>query len=150
MNDTEPTKRPKWRRRAWIVAWSLLALVGLIIGLAVGLADNDSDSGPSAPPAAPAAPPAPRTAADIFEACVSAWDGNHDGFEDLIRDKLNDPSSMETHGTYYDPADDLADGEITIRLNYGARNALGGMVRSDAFALMRLDCTIAAVLDYGF
>lgn len=81
---------------------------------------------------------------------MSAWDGNHDGFEALIRDVLNDPGSMETHGTYYDASDSISDGEILIRLNYGARNAFGGMVRSDAIGIMDVDtCKIIDVITYG-
>lgn len=100
-------------------------------------------------------PPTPTTrpsnAAEAFGACVSAWDGNHEGFEALIRDVLNDPGSMETHGTYYNASDSIADGEITIRLNYGARNAFGGMVRADAVGVMDVDtCRIVEVISYGF
>lgn len=90
------------------------------------------------------------SATEVFEDCVSAWDGNHDGLEALIRAQLNDPGSMETHGTYYNPSDSLTDGSITIRLDYGARNALGGMVRTNAYADMGTNCAIIRVLDYGF
>ena len=59
-------------------------------------------------------------------------------------------SSRVTHGTYFSADDSLADGEIGIRLDYGARNALGGMVRTTATATMGLDCEIVNVIDYGF
>ena len=98
----------------------------------------------------PAEPAEPTTAKELFEGCMDPWDGNHDGFETLIRAQLNDPGSMETHGTYSNADDSLADGEIRIRLDYGARNALGGMVRTDAIATMGLDCRIVTVIDYGF
>ena len=42
------------------------------------------------------------------------------------------------------------DGEITIRLDYGARNLFGGMIRTSAWADMGLDCEIKTVTDYGF
>lgn len=93
---------------------------------------------------------APTNAQELFEECVSAWDGNHDGLEALIRDRLNDPGSMETHATYYNPDDSITDGQITIRLNYSAANAFGGMVRTDAWANMDLNCEIVVVTDYGF
>ena len=57
---------------------------------------------------------------------------------------------METHGTYYNPDGSLTDGEIGIRLDYGARNALGGMVRTNVYATIGLDCEINEVIDYGF
>jgi hypothetical protein len=116
--------------------------------LVIVAACTTSGSSPSASPPEP--PPEPTNTTETFEACVSPWDGNHDSLEALIRDRLHDPGSMETHSTYFNPDDDIADGEIGIRLNYGARNRLGGMVRSDALAVMRLDCTIAEVVDYGF
>ncbi len=101
-------------------------------------------------PSAAAPPPEPRNAKELFEGCVSPWDGNHDGLEDLIRPLLNDPGSMETHGTYYSSDDSLADGKISIRLDYSAANMLGGKVRANAIAEMGLDCEIIAVVDYGF
>ncbi|WP_419847581.1 hypothetical protein [Candidatus Poriferisocius sp.] len=92
----------------------------------------------------------PTTAKELFEGCVSAWDGNHEGLEARIRARLNDPGSMETHGTYYNSSDSIADGEIRIRLNYSAANAFGGKVRTDAWATMGLDCEIITVTDFGF
>ena len=104
------------------------------------------------PPTTTTVPPTTTTLAvkDVFEGCVDAWDGNHNGFEALIRAVLNDPGSMETHGTYYFTTDDLDDGLVTIKLDYGARNGFGGMVRTSAWAEMGLDCEIKTVTDYGF
>lgn len=121
----------------------LFALAACVL-LSVGCGLSDStDSTPT-----PATQPS--NAAEAFEACVSAWDGNHEGFEALIRNVLNDPGSMETHGTYYNASDSISDGEITIRLDYGARNAFGGMVRSDALGIMDVDtCRITEVISYG-
>ncbi len=59
--------------------------------------------------------------------CLSQWDGNHDGLEALIRDRLNDPGSMETIVTRIAPAD--AQGDHRIQLEFTAKNALGGRVR---------------------
>ena len=75
--------------------------------------------------------------------------GNHEGFEKLIRDRLNDPGSMETHGTFYNPSDSTADGAITIRLNYGVRNSLGGMVRSDALGEMNVRTCEVSLITLG-
>ena len=115
----------------------LVALVLVTVITAGCLADNE-----------PAA--APTNAEELFEGCVSAWDGNHDGLEAIIRAELNDPGSMETHGTYYNSDDSISDGRIRIKLDYSAANLLGGMVRTDAWADMGIDCEIVTVVDYGF
>lgn len=114
----------------------LVAVAACVAGLLLfGCAASDSE---------------PTNAKELFEGCVAAWDGNHDGLEALIRARLNDPGSMETHGTYYNSSDSIADGEIRIRLDYSAANAFGGKVRTDAWASMGLDCEIIVVTDYGF
>lgn len=115
-----------------------LVFVALLVAASCQLGESADDDSP------------PANAKELFERCVSAWDGNHDGLEALIRAQLNDPGSMETHGTYYNSADSITDGEIGIRLDYGARNTLGGMVRTDAYATMGMDCEITEVIDYGF
>ncbi|MCY3544236.1 MAG: hypothetical protein OXH22_09365 [Chloroflexi bacterium] len=62
--------------------------------------------------------------------CLSWWDGNHDAFERLVKQRLNDPSSMETFETRVTP---VKDGKHEIIMEFGAKNAFGGMVRSFAF-----------------
>ena len=62
--------------------------------------------------------------------CLSAWDGNHDGFETLVKANLKDPNSMDTYGTRITPVN--AQGKHTILMDYGARNSFGGMVRGTA------------------
>ena len=81
---------------------------------------------------------------------MSVWDGNHEGFEKQIRDLLNDPDSMSTHGTYYSSADSISDGVIRIKLNYSAANAFGGKVRTDAYGDMDVRTCAVSVVDYGF
>lgn len=66
--------------------------------------------------------------------CLSAWDGNHDGLEALIRDQLNDPGSMETHNTFIAPLDET--GFHAIRLEFSAKNAFGGRVRHTAWGFI--------------
>ena len=62
--------------------------------------------------------------------CLSWWDGNHDAFERLVKKRLNDPDSMQTFETRVTP---VKDGKHEIIMEFGARNAFGGMVRSFAF-----------------
>ena len=57
--------------------------------------------------------------------------------------------SMETHGTYFN-SEDISDGTMTIRMDYGALNQLGGMVWTDAIAEMNLRTCEVTVIDYGF
>ena len=62
--------------------------------------------------------------------CLSKWDGNHDGFERLVKRQLNDPGSMETFETRITPVD--TSGKHVVFMDFGARNGFGGMVRSTA------------------
>ena len=155
----EPT-RPRKKRRIWrwvLIVWgasAALIVVLAVIGALIELPDPEpapaaTKPATTRPAATPTTAPAPN-AKELFEGCVSAWDGNHEGLEALIRGVLNDPGSMETHGTYYNPNDSLNDGNIRIRLDYGARNTFGGMVRTSAWADMDTDCDIIRVTDYGF
>lgn len=93
-----------------------------------------------------AAQRASRTDQEIAEDCLSPWDGNHDDFERQIRERLNDPGSMTTHATYFG----RVSGEFTLRMDYGARNAFGGMVRTEAIAIMDTATCEVTVIDYGF
>ncbi len=76
--------------------------------------------------------------------CLSAWDGNHDGLETLVKQHLNDPSSMETHQTLISP---VVDGTHRIKMEFGAANAFGGMVRHVAIGYIDHE-TCEATLDY--
>ena len=92
----------------------------------------------------------PRNATEAAEKCLSSWDGNHDAFEREVKELLNDPGSMEIHGTYFNESEDISDGSMLLRMDYGARNQLGGMVRSNAFAQMNIRTCAVTVTDYGF
>ena len=163
-------QRARTRR---ILIWFWSAAGALVVLGIIGAATMEPEEPDAAPqPATPTttAPPATTTTTvppttttttvppttttlavkDVFEDCMDPWDGNFNALEALIRDVLNDPGSMETHGTYYFTWDDLDDGQVTVRLDDGARNTLGGMVRTSAWAEMRPDCTVAEVTDYGF
>ena len=61
--------------------------------------------------------------------CLSAWDGNHDGFEDVVRQRLNDPDSMNTINTLVGRN---INGRHQITMNFTADNLLGGTERLTA------------------
>ena len=67
------------------------------------------------------------------------------GLEALIRDRLNDPGSMETIETRIAPAD--AQGDHLILLDFTAQNAFGGRVRSIAYGwVSQATCEATLVL----
>ena len=66
--------------------------------------------------------------------CLSSWDGNHRGMTELIKAKLNDPDSMETRETRIALVNSKVQHRIIV--NFTARNAFGGVVRSRAFGLV--------------
>ena len=77
--------------------------------------------------------------------CLSAWDGNHDGMEDLVRPLLNDPNSMEIHETKITPVQP-GTGQHTIIMTFGARNSFGGMVRQQAVGWVDPDTCQATLM----
>ena len=119
-----------WRRRhpVWhVIFWIFIGIVVIsMIGNALG--DNSDDSITRST----ATTTVDKRAEDRRNGfhCLSAWDGNHDGLEALIRDQLNDPGSMETIETRISPVD--ARGDHAILLEFTAKNAFGGRVRSIA------------------
>ena len=61
--------------------------------------------------------------------CLSEVTGRHYGMEELIKDQLKDPGSFDEADTLIGPVEN---GEHTIRVDYRARNSLGGMVFGSA------------------
>ena len=94
----------------------------------------------------------PETTEDRLRDCPQvSWDGNLDSFEEQIRDRLNDPGSMETFGTYFRNDYALeADGRLRVRMEWGARNAFGGMVRTESAGLLNLDTCHVQITAWGF
>ena len=77
--------------------------------------------------------------------CLSAWDGQSRQMNDLIKTYLNDPSSMEVHSTKIAPE---TDGTHLVIVDFGAKNALGGMVRNIAKGLVDHEtCEALVVLE---
>ena len=70
--------------------------------------------------------------------CLSPLTGHHRDFERLVKDSLNDPDSMKSHETRIGPVNE-ATGVHVIVMEFGARNAFGGMLRRTATGLVSSD-----------
>ena len=77
--------------------------------------------------------------------CLSAWDGNHYGMEDLVRDRLQDPGSMETHSTNIWPIGG-ENKRHRVAMTFSAGNAFGGMVRHTAIGWIDHDSCEATLV----
>ena len=77
--------------------------------------------------------------------CLSAWDGNHNGLEGLVRAELEDPGSMATYSTRIAPVDTVTN-RHTIIMDFGARNTFGGMARNTAVGWIDHDSCEAELL----
>ena len=70
--------------------------------------------------------------------CLSAWDGHHDGFQNLVKQQLNDPDSLEARETLVGKVGvpistfEGRTGQHIIVMDYTAKNQLGGTVRAEA------------------
>ncbi len=121
--------------------WTILSVVAVVaVMILIGnLADDsgsrsssDRSTQPSSTTSSSSSSSRATTAEDRRKGfhCLDPWDGNHNGMEALIRDRLNDPGSMETIVTRIAPAD--AQGDHRIQLEFTAKNAYGGRVRHTA------------------
>ena len=108
-----------------------LAILALMMGVACGLSEEQKA----------------EKVADRIKGfhCLSAWDGNHDGLEALVRDQLKDPGSMETHQTKITPVQP-GTGQHTIIMDFGARNSFGGVVRNQAIGWVDPDTCEATLI----
>ena len=116
-----------------------LVLMVLILLAVTNLACNTSTQNNSPQTTGAVTTAKPRNAQQVFEACVSPWDSDHDGFERLIREALKLPISMQTNSIYYDPEDSISDGRVLITVDYSTRNSFREMVRSDAIGEIEID-----------
>ena len=150
--------------KPWYKVWWFYALVIVVVALVINMfTDTEEEEAPAGRVTTTVtrsdkSTPTVRTATtrkehftaeEMADKCWSSWDGNWEEFEDLIRSVLNDPDSMSTQGTYFNPSDDTSDGTIRVRLNYTATNGFGGTVRNDAVAYMGVDCQVKEVLTFG-
>jgi len=77
--------------------------------------------------------------------CLSVWDANHSGLEDLVRIVIKDPNSMETIQTRITPVD--VNGNHRITMEFRSRNSFGGMVVNTATSSMDNDTCEATLLE---
>ena len=126
MNSTS-TRTPWWRR------WWMLATYGIIAFVIVVSAYNGIRSGGQGVGPPPLSEEQAVEQAENMRKgfhCLSDWDGNHDGLERLVRDRLNDPDSMETDTTRILPSGSWGDDDHAVSMDFRARNAFGGMIRN--------------------
>ena len=143
-NDGRTGRRRKF---ALIGCGSILGIFVLVIVLtvAVGMAADDKER---------PARTATRTAEEAAERrngfhCLSAWDGGHAGMEQLIKAQLTDPNSLTVHETRIATVVVDSDGRQchVLLVDFGARNAFGGMVRHEARGWVDHE-TCAATLEW--
>ena len=134
---TEPTEKGNNRGSLKIRCFSILGLLLLVTTCTVILALQSDDAKTSKPA---------ESAEDRRKGfhCLSKWDGHHDGIEALIRRQLNDPGSMETYETRISP---VSAGKRQIRVDFGAKNAFGGMVRRTGIGTVDHASCSATLLD---
>ena len=84
--------------------------------------------------------------------CLSAWDGHHNGFKNLVKPQLNDPDSLKARETRIGRVGmDIGvmpglDGQYVITMNFTAQNSFGGTVRHDAYGYVSSDGCEALLL----
>ena len=139
-------------RRIGKWGWVAIVVVALIIigAIAGATGGGDDEAGQGAAPSLSGSAPKPKTLREQIEDCLDSWDGNHKGFEDQIRPGLNDEDSMETHGTYFAVTDEDGDGNVSIRMEYSAKNALGGRVKTEALGLLNYRTCRVTVIHPGY
>lgn len=125
------------KKLLWIAAAigiAIIVIVGAIAGGAGG-GNGETDEGDA------------EAEADRIAGfhCLSAWDGDHEGFEDLVRPNLTDPKSMDTLETRITPIDE--DGRHIIYMDFTADNAFGGTVKYTAAGYVDNETCEAELVD---
>ena len=123
----------------------VLALIGVIVVLSVigGVTGSGGSSAETDEVVATVDPQAEEDKRKGFH-CLSEWDANHDGFEDIVRRELKDPDSMDTIETRVSPVG--PDGQHTIFMEFRSRNSFGGMVVSTAYGAYSQETCDATLL----
>ena len=158
------TWRERWRRRFIRLSIVLIVIMTVIIVLAATLGDSGEQAATEQPETVeqpetieqpePVQPEAAEeevqepTVREKIEACLSPWDGNHDGFENQIRPLLNDERSMETHETRFTTVP-IGGDRVLIEMVYSAANAYGGRVKTVATGYMNFETCDVSVVTTG-
>ena len=72
--------------------------------------------------------------------CLSAWDGSHRQFVNLVKNRMNDPDSFEHVETRVTPVQSDT-GKHVIIMEFRGRNAFGGLVKNRAIGSYWPDCS---------
>ncbi len=87
----------------------------------------------------------------LIEDCLDPFDGNHNGFEKLIREQLAHPRSMDTISTsWLESENNDYDRELYLGMRYRAQGANGLVFAMDAVALVEVDTCEVFVITYGW
>ena len=76
--------------------------------------------------------------------CLDPWDGNHNGLEDLVRERLIDPDSMDTVSTLIAPVD--SQGDHRILMEFTARTRGGAYDALSAYGWVDQDTCVATLV----
>ena len=125
-----PSPPPSGKKVALWVGCILAGFAALLI--IIGALIDEGEEGPKGyvPPPTPKPTPTMTDEEKYGWHCLSAWDGNHDGLEALIRNHLTDPG-METISTSTTPVNVNTEQHL-IYMDFTAKNAFGGRVRHRA------------------
>ncbi len=114
----------------------------------------ESDQAADAQQEQPIVQAEPLTLFERSAACMDAWDGNHNGFERQIRERLHDEGSMQTHSTQGDhmavPVAGRRSSEMLIYMVYSANNQWGARVKTEASGWLDVETCEVEVTSYGF
>ncbi len=147
----ETDEARKYKRNKWLwVMGGLILIAALSIGATAEECEDTSSSRSSRPTTSPTKPPQLSTEEREEKRkgfhCLSKWDGNHDGLEALVRMQMNDPGSMKTYVTRITPVSEFQQGNHYVEMDFGGKNAFGGMVRHTAHAWVDPDTCEATLL----
>ena len=125
-----------------------IIVVGMIGSALGGGGDRESNDKP-APAATRTESPQDAERRHKGFHCLSGWDGGHNGLNELIKARLNDPGSFEMHETKIAPVTPYSGGKHAIIVDFSAKNALGGRVRHSARGTVAPDTCGATLVSVG-
>ena len=127
-----------WSRKRKIIVGCLVGIVILLVISAI-VSGFESEESKAARAEATAVAVQAKEAEEAEKRksglhCLSPFDGNHGGLEELVKDNLTDPGSLEVIETTVSAANE--NGKNGLFMDFTAKNALGGRVRYMARAVM--------------